>query len=330
MTAELPPFTPSFDWVRDGLGDTSARVYGAVFRFCQMREGVCRAGLDEIARRAGVCRRTAKTHLDLLVDLKCIADQTPNLRNHPHRYTVAGCKRFTVQELHSARAALLQCKSCTPTVQQLPTDSATVALEDTYNQETREETAPPSPAAIDDFPSDETLAALLRDTEELEKRRRDAETVKRFKADFPPGTVGDGRGMRKGDRTPYQEDLENPLVAAVFDALDGLDDVPGGLITHTDDERRVCSEKIVRRFRAVTPEQITWGVRLWGVTNWREGATTLYSKGVPAEIAKSIAAIVAATGRGEDPEQVVQAAQERARGKAGPAEIPLADQMRMV
>jgi len=149
--------------------------------------------------------------------------------------------------------------------------------------------------------------------------KRDAEAVERFKADFPPGTVGVGKKMRKGDRTPHQEDLDSPLVAAVFDALDGLDDVPRGLITHTADERRVCSEKIVRRFSEVTPEQIEWGVRLWGVTNWREGATTLYSKGVPAEIAQSIATIVAAMGRGEDPVQVVRAEQEKARngGKNG-------------
>jgi hypothetical protein len=123
--------------------------------------------------------------------------------------------------------------------------------------------------------------------------------------------------MRGGNKAPYQEELDNPLVAAVFDALDGLDNVPGGLITHTADERRVCSENIVRRFSEVTPEQITWGVRLWGVTDWREGATTLYSKGVPAEISKSIAVIVAAAGRGEDPAQVVQAAQSAKNGGKG-------------
>ena len=144
MTAELPPFTPSLDWVRAKVGRTSADVYGAVLRYCQMGEGVCRAGLESIAQRAGVCRRTAITHLGRLVEFGLLVDETPNLRNHPHRYTVAECKPCTVQELHSAIPAPPQCKNCTMVVQELHLKRETI-------QETKK-IPPPPPRICPTFP----------------------------------------------------------------------------------------------------------------------------------------------------------------------------------
>lgn len=62
--------TPAPDVIRDDCGIMAAVVFGVVWRFCQMEDGVCRAGQSTIATRAGISNASARTHLKALVKAK--------------------------------------------------------------------------------------------------------------------------------------------------------------------------------------------------------------------------------------------------------------------
>ena len=83
-------FTPLVDTLVEELGLVPAAVYGAVWRFCQMRNHVCSASLQKIAARAGVHLNTAQRHVKALVAAGYLIDTTPDLHNRPHTYRDAG------------------------------------------------------------------------------------------------------------------------------------------------------------------------------------------------------------------------------------------------
>jgi hypothetical protein len=340
MTADsLPPFTPSLDWVRAKVGRTSADVYGAVLRYCQMGEGVCRAGLESIAQRAGVCRRTAITHLDRLVEFGLLVDETPNLRNHPHRYTVAECKPCTVQELHSAIPAPPQCNPCTPTVQELHYGSARIALEERDNPRDEEDTASPSP----DLPDLSGMGSEL-DTLFGKKPGDTTAAVQEFKDAFPPGTVGDGQEMRPGATVPAHapgsvDALRDALLDVLLPAA-RLKGLPGGKRGGAWQRAAatVTGGVFVRLPGAngkrgkLTVAHVRQGAQLWVARNHWRSEFSPCNENVRNGLTEAIQAVIDA---GDGAAQMVEDAQRAARVKTGGAgsgggEIPLADQMRMV
>jgi hypothetical protein len=85
-TESLGFFTPVFDSVARQLGNTAANVFGAVWRFCQMSEGVCRASVRTLAERLNLNEATVHKYLKILVQANYLEDLTPHARHAPHVY----------------------------------------------------------------------------------------------------------------------------------------------------------------------------------------------------------------------------------------------------
>ena len=72
--SELRGFTPLIDIVAEDVGMVGAVVYGVVWRYCQMSDGVCRAAIGTISARSHMSRRTAQRALRVLEESGYIQD----------------------------------------------------------------------------------------------------------------------------------------------------------------------------------------------------------------------------------------------------------------
>ena len=91
IVTEVSGFTPIFDAiVQDYHDETIAAVFGAIWRYCQMQDGVCRASLGTIADVIGVDKATVMRHAQILCEDGYLKDLTPDLRNRPHIYAETG------------------------------------------------------------------------------------------------------------------------------------------------------------------------------------------------------------------------------------------------
>jgi DNA-binding Lrp family transcriptional regulator len=81
-------WTPVYDEIAQKHGIVTAAVFGIIWRFCQMRERVCRASIANLAARLGINRLTVMRHIELLTSEGLIKDLSPTLRNRPHVYVV--------------------------------------------------------------------------------------------------------------------------------------------------------------------------------------------------------------------------------------------------
>lgn len=87
-------FTPLIDAVVADAGLNEALVYGMVWRYCRMSDGICRASTTTIANRLGLSSRTVMRCLARLVKLGYLEDKTPGLKNRPHIYADTGLVRI--------------------------------------------------------------------------------------------------------------------------------------------------------------------------------------------------------------------------------------------
>jgi len=107
--SQVRGFTPVIDALVEEVGLIPAAIYGVVWRYCQMSDGVCQATLEHIGAKVGLARRTVIRHLGKLVELGYLEDMTPELRNRPHTYRdtgrahILGLVSARVTESHSAR-----------------------------------------------------------------------------------------------------------------------------------------------------------------------------------------------------------------------------------
>lgn len=88
--SEVRGFTPVIDVLAGELGGIAALVYGVVWRFCQMRDGICRASMETLAKRVGLNRATVLKHIKRLCEAGYLEDTTPDRRNVPHVYRDTG------------------------------------------------------------------------------------------------------------------------------------------------------------------------------------------------------------------------------------------------
>lgn len=88
--SEVKGFTPVIDILANELGVITALVYGIVWRYCQMEDGVCKASRERIAQHAGISAKTVKRHLEKLCKSGYLKDTTPDRRNNPHIYANTG------------------------------------------------------------------------------------------------------------------------------------------------------------------------------------------------------------------------------------------------
>ncbi len=88
--SEVKGFTPVIDIMVKEIGLMPALIYGRVWRFCRMEDGVCTASLDTIAGYIGVSRKTVERHIKTLCDGGYLRDMTPDRRHKPHEYADTG------------------------------------------------------------------------------------------------------------------------------------------------------------------------------------------------------------------------------------------------
>jgi hypothetical protein len=93
-------FTPCLDPLLQEYGPIGACVYGRVWRYAQMRKGICEASHDTIAGGLNITRRTVWRWIKILCDDGYLVDLTPTVTNHPHKYQATD-KISTVIELHT-------------------------------------------------------------------------------------------------------------------------------------------------------------------------------------------------------------------------------------
>jgi len=68
----------------------TAAVWGKMWRYCQGKDGVCRAKLERIAKELNISRMTVIRHIETLVADGFMKDTTPDLKNRPHVYADTG------------------------------------------------------------------------------------------------------------------------------------------------------------------------------------------------------------------------------------------------
>jgi hypothetical protein len=90
ILTETDGFTPLIDSIVDAFGITGAAIFGMVWRYCQMKDGVCKANQETIADRLCLKRETVNRYLAKFVTAGFLQDLTPLLRNRPHIYRDTG------------------------------------------------------------------------------------------------------------------------------------------------------------------------------------------------------------------------------------------------
>jgi len=88
--SEVKGFTPVIDVLAKELGLMPALVYGRVWRFCQMKDKVCTASLETLAKPLGVSRKTVERHIKKLCQMGYLEDRTPDRKHRPHIYADIG------------------------------------------------------------------------------------------------------------------------------------------------------------------------------------------------------------------------------------------------
>ena len=91
IITEISGFVPVFDCVLERYGNApKAIVHGAMYRFCQMEDRVCKASLSTIGKMVGLDKATVMRYAKELCDDGYFADLTPGLKNRPHVYADTG------------------------------------------------------------------------------------------------------------------------------------------------------------------------------------------------------------------------------------------------
>jgi DNA-binding Lrp family transcriptional regulator len=116
--SEIKGFTPVIDVLVHELGLMPAVAYGAVWRYCQMEDGVCKASMTKIARRIGVDRATVHRHIKALCEAGYLKDLTPEMRNCPHIYADTG--RAKIKGLLAVESSVVESNSSEKLLQSAP------------------------------------------------------------------------------------------------------------------------------------------------------------------------------------------------------------------
>lgn len=86
ITATVSKFTPCPDDLVEKYSHTTAMVWGKIWRYCQMKDEVCKAAIDRLAAELNLSDVTVAKHIKLLEAGGYIKDTTPEARNKPHIY----------------------------------------------------------------------------------------------------------------------------------------------------------------------------------------------------------------------------------------------------
>jgi DnaD/phage-associated family protein len=88
---EVSGFVPVFEALLEKYDDhITALVFGRRWQYCRMKDGMCNASLERIAKDLKISAATVMRHTEKLVEDGYLIDLTPDLRNTPHSYADAG------------------------------------------------------------------------------------------------------------------------------------------------------------------------------------------------------------------------------------------------
>jgi hypothetical protein len=90
VLAKVDGFTPLIDGLTVEHGVITSAIFGKVWRYCQMSDGVCKASQERIADELGISRITVNTHIEKLCSAGYLIDRTPGLLGAPHQYADTG------------------------------------------------------------------------------------------------------------------------------------------------------------------------------------------------------------------------------------------------
>jgi hypothetical protein len=91
IVTEVSGFIPVFEVVLHHYKDyMTALVFGRMWQYCGMSDGVCKATIDRLATDLEMSVATVIRHIELLEEGGYIYDQTPERRNRPHEYVDCG------------------------------------------------------------------------------------------------------------------------------------------------------------------------------------------------------------------------------------------------
>lgn len=88
ISDELGEFTPVSHSLARELGVICALVYGAIWRYSKMDDGICYASLGTIAGDLHIDRTTVLRAIRKLSANGYVTDQTPGRRNSTHKYSI--------------------------------------------------------------------------------------------------------------------------------------------------------------------------------------------------------------------------------------------------
>ena len=87
IITEVSGFIPVFEVVLHYYKDyMTALVFGRMWQYCNMSDGVCKASLDRIGQDLEISGVTVMRHAEKLVSDGFLIDTTPDRRNAPHEY----------------------------------------------------------------------------------------------------------------------------------------------------------------------------------------------------------------------------------------------------
>lgn len=90
VLTEVRGWTPLIDALVQKHGVHAAAVFGRMWRYCQLEDGICRASIETIADELHLSRPTVTQHIETLVKNGYLVDRTPGRRNAPHIYADTG------------------------------------------------------------------------------------------------------------------------------------------------------------------------------------------------------------------------------------------------
>jgi DNA-binding MarR family transcriptional regulator len=91
---DVKGFTPLIDALCQEVGLVTAAVYGVIWRYCQMSDGVCKASQETIGKHLGLTRQSVHPHMVRLCECGYLRDLTPDLSGKPHIYADTGRARI--------------------------------------------------------------------------------------------------------------------------------------------------------------------------------------------------------------------------------------------
>lgn len=90
ILAEVAGFTPLIDSLIPVVGYLTTGIFGIIWRYCQMEDGICRASTTTLAKKLGLNRRSIMRHVDKLIAAGYLVDETPDAKGKPHRLRDTG------------------------------------------------------------------------------------------------------------------------------------------------------------------------------------------------------------------------------------------------